>query len=153
MSDQNKYINGYIDNAVGMIHENVNLILQLKTQLRLANELISEKDTIIKNVSLELENKKNNSAENDILVIKLTNDVKQLRATNESMISKQSHINIALSQISQMKMQIIKKDEKIAALEESINKVKNPRKNKTSLNKVIPIQPPTVVTKLATDDF
>jgi predicted RNase H-like nuclease (RuvC/YqgF family) len=152
MADQNKYINGYIDNAVGMIHENVNLILQLKTQLRMANELISEKDIIINNVSLELENKKNNSAENDILVTKLTNDMKQLRATNESMISKQSHIDIALNQISQMKAQIIERDKKIVMLEESIKQLKNPGKKKAILNKVIPIQPPTIK-KLATDDF
>jgi hypothetical protein len=152
MADQNKYINGYIDNAVGMIHENVNLILQLKTQLRMANELISEKDIIINNVSLELENKKNNSAENDILVTKLTNDMKQLRATNESMISKQSHIDIALNQISQMKAQIIERDKKIVTLEESIKQLKNPGKKKAILNKVIPIQPPTIK-KLATDDF
>ena len=151
MVDQNKYINGYIDNAVGMIHENVNLILQLKTQLRLANELISEKDAIITNISSELENNKNNNIENDMMVTKLTSDLKHLRAANETMSSKQSHIDTALTQISQMKAQIIERDEKIVFLEESIEQLNNNRKNKPSLNKVT-IQPPTV-TKLATDDF
>jgi chromosome segregation ATPase len=151
MVDQNKYINGYIDNAVGMIHENVNLILQLKTQLRLANELISEKDAIITNISSELENNKNNNIENDMMVTKLTSDLKHLRAANETMSSKLSHIDTALSQISQMKAQIIERDEKIVFLEKSIEQLNNNRKNKPSLNKVT-IQPPTV-TKLATDDF
>jgi chromosome segregation ATPase len=151
MVDQNKYINGYIDNAVGMIHENVNLILQLKTQLRLANELISQKDAIITNISSELENDKNKNIENDMMVTKLTSDLKHLRAANETMSSKQSHIDTALTQISQMKAQIIERDEKIVFLEKSIEQLNNNRKNKPSLNKVT-IQPPTV-TKLATDDF
>lgn len=39
-----KYFNAYVDAAVGSIHEYVALTLQLKAQLRVANELIAEKD-------------------------------------------------------------------------------------------------------------
>lgn len=152
MSDQNKYINGYIDNAVGMIHENVNLILQLKTQLRLANELISEKDTIISNITSELDNNKYNNAENDLMVVKLTSDLKHLRAANESMSSKQSHMDTALNQISQMKAQIIERDEKIANLEANIEQLKIVNKNKTTINKVSKDKK-TIQPSLVTDDF
>ena len=144
MSDQNKYINGYIDNAVGMIHENVNLILQLKTQLRMANELVAEKDATIAG----LIEKTQSFEDNNTLIAKLTNELEHLKLANESLTSKQSHVNTALDQISQMKAQIIERDKKIADFEKSINK----RKNKVDLNKVS-IQPPTVTTKLATDDF
>lgn len=152
MSDQNKYINGYIDNAVGMIHENVNLILQLKTQLRMANELVSEKDAIINNITFDLESNKNNNIERNTIITKLTNDITQLKEANESMSSKQSHMDTALNQISQMKAQIIQRDEKIVALEATIDQLKISNKNKTAINKVSKdkktIQPP-----LATDDF
>lgn len=55
MSDQNSYINTYVDHAVGMIHEQVNAILQLRTQLSLANGLVSQKDEVISSLQAEQE--------------------------------------------------------------------------------------------------
>ena len=48
MSDaQQKFINLYVDKAVGMLHEYLGTIIQLKTQLQMANDLIQEKDQVI----------------------------------------------------------------------------------------------------------
>ena len=41
------FINKYVDNAIGYIHENISAILQLRTQLSLLNELVQEKDRLI----------------------------------------------------------------------------------------------------------
>jgi hypothetical protein len=51
-----KYINAYIDSAVGIIHENLNTILQLKAQLRVTNELLGEKDSVINSQIAEKDN-------------------------------------------------------------------------------------------------
>lgn len=53
MSD--KYFNAYVDSAVGVIHEYVASTLQLKAQLRIANELLAEKDAKIAAITSEAE--------------------------------------------------------------------------------------------------
>ena len=45
--DSSKFVNAYIDNAMGMIHEQTALVLQLKTQAKVANDIIAEKDDVI----------------------------------------------------------------------------------------------------------
>ena len=55
MSDQNKYINTYVDVTVGTVHELLNQVLQLKTEARLANDLVSERDQVISALQNEKE--------------------------------------------------------------------------------------------------
>lgn len=50
-----KYFNAYVDAAVGSIHEYVALTLQLKAQLRVANELLAEKDQSSAGVQAQIE--------------------------------------------------------------------------------------------------
>ena len=46
MSDSNKFVNTYIEVAVGTVHELLNQVLQLKTEARITSDLVSEKDQI-----------------------------------------------------------------------------------------------------------
>ncbi len=153
MSDQNKYINGYIDNAVGMIHENVNLILQLKTQLRLANELVSEKDAIIGNISSELQVSK---SDNEVIVNlnetikKLENRNTSLQDENNGLNSKVSHMDTLLKQITQMKTDILAKNAEIEELNEKLypkKKIKSINTKKAEIVEKLPAK-----TKMV-DDF
>ena len=118
MSDANKYINAYVDHAVGMIHENTNLILQLKTQLKLATDLNNEKDALIGRLGQELEAAKQ---DNDI-IRKLNDDIKLLQDTNDRLAKEQNHLHTALNQITDMKRMINERDIKIAELESKISK-------------------------------
>ena len=153
MSDQNKYINGYIDNAVGMIHENVNLILQLKTQLKMANELISEKDSIIGNLSSELQlSKSDNEVITDLneTIKKLENRNVSLQDANNGLNSKVSHMDTLLKQISQMKTDILAKNAEIQELNEKLNpkkKIKTINTKKADIVEETPAKPKMV------DDF
>ena len=47
MSDSNKFVNSYIETCMNTLQENLANIVQLKTQLKLANDLIAEKDAVI----------------------------------------------------------------------------------------------------------
>lgn len=38
MSDTTEYVNGYLENSIGMLHDYLNQILQLKTQLKLVKD-------------------------------------------------------------------------------------------------------------------
>jgi len=43
MSDSSAFVNSYIENAIGMLHENISTILQLKTQTKLSNDIAKAK--------------------------------------------------------------------------------------------------------------
>ena len=55
MSDSSAYVNTYLDHAMGMIHENITQVLQLRTQAKLATDLVKQKDEIIAKLQEELD--------------------------------------------------------------------------------------------------
>lgn len=117
MSDTNAYVNAYIDNAVGMIHENINVVLQLKTQVKMANDIIKEKDGLIGSLMSQLESSKNISDE----VTRYREVARQAEEAQKNAISKMEHMDTAISQISSMKSEIKKRDAMIANLEEKLS--------------------------------
>lgn len=131
MSDTTAYVNSYIDNAVMMIHENTATILQLKTQLKLANSLLSQKDAAIGNLSSKVEELSLSS--NDLIKLKddqinsnsselakLREDVKTLTDKNHALSNKVSHMDALLNQINEMKITIQQKDNDIVSKDSDI---------------------------------
>lgn len=117
MSDTNAYVNAYIDNAVGMIHENINVVLQLKTQVKMANDIIKEKDNIIGSLMSQLESSKKISDE----LAHYREVARQAEEAQKNAASKNAHMDIAVSQIASMKSEIKIRDAKILKLEEKLN--------------------------------
>jgi len=155
MSDSNAYVNAYIDHAIGMIHENVNVVLQLKTQLKMANDLLSEKDAVIGSLMSKLDSYKIDSEE----MADLRDKAQRWEESFNTMSTKASHIDTALGQIAQMKAEIKQRDAKIAKLEEKLNPTK---KTINTKNKPIAIagnavdevsNVPIAIAGNATDDF
>jgi predicted RNase H-like nuclease (RuvC/YqgF family) len=124
-------MNAYVDNAIGMIHENISNILQLKTQLRVSNEIIAEKDSVISSLNSQLENNKTNIEETNLL----RERVASLEQTNNSLVNQNSHLNTALNQIATMKKEIREKDSLIAELQ---LKLSSPRKKINIKSKLEP---------------
>jgi chromosome segregation ATPase len=123
MSDPNKFINTYIDTTIATLHEYVGSSLQLKTQLKLANDLLVERDEIITQLSSEVENLKNNFSTNqddsDSTKKALTLCQDKLKIAEEShnaISSKVSHMDTLLKQLSDMKNEIKTRDDRIASL-------------------------------------
>lgn len=110
--DQNKYVNAYIESTVGMLHENISQLLQLKAQLKVTNDVIAEKDAIINDLTNRLNSnqtieqeyhrtiKRNQELENEMTGIK----------------NKISHVDTFSRQIVEMKGIIIAKDKMIEEL-------------------------------------
>lgn len=85
--DANKYINTYVDTTVGVLHEYLSQILQLKTQVKIANDVVAEKDAtiteqdrvigeqnkIIEEVDTELDTLKSNSSVEELSAAKAEN--------------------------------------------------------------------------------
>ena len=145
MSDINKFMNTYVDHAVGMIHENISLILQLKTQIKIANDLIVEKDAAIGSLTSQLESNKVSGDEMSIL----RDQKRHWEEAHNSMANKVSHLETALSQIAQMKKEIQDRDAKIIALEEKLNSAKK----KINTKKVATVEEVEPKQKAPEDDF
>lgn len=133
MSDTNAYVNAYIDNAVGMIHENINVVLQLKTQVKMANDIIREKDGVIGSLMSQLESSKNASEE----ISHYREIARQAEEAQKNATSKINHMDTAISQIASMKSEIKIRDAKILELEEKLKKligVKREEDSKKTIN-------------------
>lgn len=123
MSDPNKFINTYIDTTIATLHEYVGSSLQLKTQLKLANDLLVERDATITQLTSEIESINNSFSTNqdntETMKVALLSCQDKLRIAEESHIaisSKVSHMDTLLKQLSDMKNEIKTRDDQIASL-------------------------------------
>ena len=134
MSDPNKFINTYIDTTIATLHEYVGSSLQLKTQLKLANDLLverdatitqltSEKDAAVSRLTSELENINNNfSATQDntetmkAALLSCQDKLKIAEESHSAITSKVSHMDTLLKQLSDMKNEIKTRDTQISSL-------------------------------------
>lgn len=111
--DQNKFINAYIDIIIGQLHEMLSNNLQLKTQVKLANDLLQEKEQFIAN----LQNQLNAVQSNDEDVRKSREQAKFWEDSYHAMNAKVSHMDTLLKQISEMKTMIQERDKLIESLQ------------------------------------
>jgi len=144
--DQNGYINAYVDIVIGQLHEMLSSNLQLKTQNRLANEIIQEKDNLIG----ELQNKINAVQNNDNDVQAARENAKKWEDSYHTMVNKVTHMETLLNQVKDMKAIILEKDKIILKLQQNIEDLKTPKK-------VINIKPKKKVEEIklenSIDDF
>lgn len=119
MSDPNKFINTYIDTIIAALHEQLGSGLQLKTQLKLANDLLQEKDGIIAQLNNEIENIKITENYTKSVQAELVYCQDKLRTAEENhnaLKTKVSHMDTLTKQLADMKNEIRLRDDKIAAI-------------------------------------
>lgn len=148
--DQNKYINAYIDSTVGMLHENITQILQLKAQLKVIGDVVAEKDNMINDINNRLSS--NQSIEQDYhkLVKRNQELVNEISALN----NKVSHIDTFTRQILEMKYMIVEKDIIIEDLTNKLNPnlIKN-KKKKSMKTLEVEVEEKSNTSTSNTDDF
>jgi chromosome segregation ATPase len=146
MTDQNAYINAYVDNSVGMLHEYVTMVLQLRTQNKIANDMVVEKDTTISSlreqisgvsseqqeeldrVKRELESYRSQVGNNNELINQSRADAIKWEQEYNEMKNKVSHMDTLTSQMNEMKKLIIDKDKEIEDLKEKLTPKAPPKK-------------------------
>ena len=121
MSEQSKFVNVYIENCIALIHEYTSQILQLKTQVRIANDHITEQDSIIGQLTNDLQSARTENLEME----NLRETASRWEGEYNQANNKLSHMNTLMAQLTTMKIDIQERDAKIAELEEKLN-----RKNK-----------------------
>jgi hypothetical protein len=118
--DQNKFINTYIDITINNLLEYVKSNLQLQTQIKVLEFVAAEKDQII--ASLTQQVNENKTAEDWKI------KYESAEANYSAILTKLSHMNTLVSQIADMKKQILSKDAKIELLEKELDELKEPKK-------------------------
>lgn len=124
MSDPNKFINTYIDTIIAALHEQLGSGLQLKTQLKLANDLLQEKDSIISQLNNEIENIKITENYTKSVQAELVYCQDKLRIAEEShnaLKTKVSHMDTLTKQLTDMKNEIKIRDDKIMVIMEDLD--------------------------------
>lgn len=153
MADQANFVNSYIDACMSMLHENLSLIIQLKAQLKIANDLNAQKDQIISNLSNEkenavasLNNEKNRIAEELQNQLSSKNNIEneyhtmvhrntELESEMAAVKNKLSHMDTLSNQVSSMKNIIQQKDARIVELEEQLKMIQ--KKEESEPEKIV----------------
>jgi uncharacterized coiled-coil DUF342 family protein len=135
MTDQNAYINAYVDNSVGMLHEYVTMVLQLRTQNKIANDMVAGKDATIYSleeqlggVRSELDSYKSQIVNNNEQINQSRADAIKWEQEYNEMKNKVSHMDTLTSQMNEMKKMIIDKDKEIEKLKEKLSPKSSPKK-------------------------
>ena len=132
MSDQNKYINTYIDIALGTVHDYLNTLLQTKTELRIANDLVSQRDQVISALQTELEQEKLYHTELDDArsnAVRWENEVNNLK-------NSVSNFDTLTNQYNTLKQAIVERDHEIAALKTENEELKTKVKELSKYEKI-----------------
>lgn len=164
MEKNDRFFNAYVDLAVGTLHQNVNTILELKTQIKLFEDLVREKDQVISNLdaAIGLLNQKIENFEkekgslskqfeetarnltsqydqrlSDIQSQKqrLESKIDSLEREKEASLKKSGHMATFENQIKTMKREILEKNAEIESLKKSL--VASSNTSNTSVASVI----------------
>lgn len=110
MSDNTNFMNTYVNLAVETVHNYLNEILQLKTQLSIVNSLISEKDQTIAALSEEMQSLKTsqqNQSEIEEEMQKLRDNAASWEFQYNNMTGKVSHMDTLANQHNELQKQFV----------------------------------------------
>lgn len=123
--DDQKFMNAYVDNAVGTIHEYINVILQLKTKLKVASDMVLEKDEAVNALRTELERQKHSGEE----ISEANRNAKSWEEQYNAMKSKVAHMDTLTNQYNDLKKRYVEAEQNIVSLKnQSVQEVENVRR-------------------------
>lgn len=128
MSDANRYVNAYIDTCVATINDLNIKYIQSQAQLKVASDLVADRERRILELQAELENQKGINENSK----KSLDDAKIMEDSYNAMKNKLSHMDTLMNQMGQMKLKISAKDEEIQKLQNQIIEITTgkPKKKK-----------------------
>ena len=171
MSDPNKFINTYIDTTIATLHEFMGSSLQLKTQLKLANDLLVEKDTTItqltnekdaavarltseiENINSNFSNTQDNTETMRASLLSCQDKLRIAEESHSAISSKVSHMDTLLKQLTDMKTEIKTRDDQISSHSEKVDNLTSTLTDKDKLilelnQKLEKLTPPPPVPKV-----
>ena len=111
--DQTKFLNTYIDVILSTAHEQINSIVQLKTNLRIAEDNVKELSTHIENIDKEkqeliqrIDSEVRVNADRDEVIKKLNERIEVLSGEVDGYKQKASHVDTFAQQIVLLKQEL-----------------------------------------------
>lgn len=131
MSSSTEYINAYLENSISTLHDYLNQILQLKTQLKLVTDSISSKDAVLDELSKELErvkdeldsNKKSQEKDNEAINTAKLN-AERLQNENDSIKHRLGEFDALVKQFADLKNEYKNKNIQYEKLSSELENVK-----------------------------
>ena len=133
MNDSSKYVNAYIDVAVGTVHELLNQVLQIKTEARVANDLVSEKDQVIS--SLQEERDKNKVGHDEI--DKAQAQVRTWENEVNSLRNKANSFDGLSNQFNDLKRDLIEKNKEFENVKKELEETKTKLKELQKIDRQV----------------
>lgn len=116
--DDQKFMNAYVDTAVGTIHEYINIILQLKSKLKVASDMVVEKEEIIGQLRSDLEGSRKSGEE----ISEANQKARSWEEQFNAMKNKLSHMETLSNQYTELKRLYIEKEQEIERIKEQKDK-------------------------------
>ena len=123
MTDQSAYVNAYLENTVAMLHDQLNQIIQLKTQVKLSENLLSQKDSTI----AELSNKLSVSVATEKELTALKEKARIAEDSHHALLNKVSHMEALQNQFNELKRMYIDKEKELTETKQLLEEYKNPK--------------------------
>lgn len=125
MADQSVYVNAYLENAVAMLHDQLNQIIQLKTQIKLSENLLSQKDSTI----ADLTNKLTISTATEKEFTSLKEKARIAEDSHHALVNKVSHMESLQNQFNDLKRSYIDKEKELAETKQLLEGYKDNKVN------------------------
>lgn len=129
MTDQNTYINVYLENISAMVHDQLNQIIQLKTQVKISEGLLPQKEAIISDLTSRLEKVQFNETE--------MNELKERTRVAEdsyhAILNKVSHMETLMNQYNDLKKSFVEKENQLNEAKNLIEELSIIKREKENL--------------------
>lgn len=109
MTDQTAYVNAYLENTTSMLHDQLNQIIQLKTQLKLTDSLLAQRDATITDLSNKLSVSTTIEKEMSVMIEKL----RIAEDSHHALTNKVSHMETLQNQFNEVKKLLVKKEKEL----------------------------------------
>lgn len=145
MSDQSVYVNAYIENITAMVHDQLNQIIQLRTQLKVSESALAQKDAHIAELKTSLVSLQNNENEMNGLREK----VRIAEDSYHALINKVSHMETLQNQFNDIKNKFKQKESELTKEKAKVETLENELKmakeaiNSSKVQEEIVIEPLT----------
>lgn len=131
MSDVD-YMNTYVSVALETVHSYVNDTLQLKTQIKVLNDLVSQKDQVVQDLSaqlqsLNMENEGRRSTEGEMQteMQTLRENASSWESQYNNIVNKVSHMDTLTNQYNELKGQYIQKENELNNVSNELSRIMN----------------------------
>ena len=120
MSDTSKYVNLYIENTIGLLHEYISLILKTKTEARMAEELYKEKEA----EAIQLSEHVNKLTEVNANASQAHQDARNWEGQYNAMKQRMDHMTTMAATFNDAKQQLIERNKQLDKLSEELKQLK-----------------------------